>query len=386
MTHFQVPDDRSLNDSVNGLKPWPATPDGYRLFAGGSSGDERIGIHIGQTVELQLTGGKDCRIETVQGQTARATAAGMGGDPVDFEYAMKPPVSPSVAVATSDKQKFTLTGYYAGATFLFATDAAGNRKATLQVVVGKFETHPGMLIDLIAEVCKGSDSLKIHALQRLLRYNDASDNSDNIFAQHTPSNDHPVYHDMQCGIVAKSRGAQVFGKIAEVGHDWYKAALHEPLTKTFTKRTDLKYKPEKIADLTTQIRKALRHGKAVRVGVVDAVQPSSVMNGKFVAYGWGGHTTIIVGCNDTLTEFLYIDPWEGSSKMEYKGGISGNKFPGKCWQLGLFVLKQDADRRVKSTDTGPNLLRGSQLTEGSMGEANGRFLEVVSAPFVFPGR
>ena len=56
MTHFQVPDDRSLNDSVNGLKPWPATPDGYRLFAGGSSGDERIGIHIGGQLENGIQG------------------------------------------------------------------------------------------------------------------------------------------------------------------------------------------------------------------------------------------------------------------------------------------------------------------------------------------
>jgi hypothetical protein len=121
----------------------------------------------------------------------------------------------------------------------------------------------------------------------------------------------------------------------------------------------------------------------VRVGVVDAVVPNSVVNGKFVAYNWGGHTTLIVGCNYTLTEFLYIDPWEGSSNMEYKGGIPGNKFPEKCWQLGLFVLTEDPDRRVRPTDKGPNLMRQSRLTEGTMGEGNGRFLEVVSAPFQF---
>jgi hypothetical protein len=40
----------------------------------------------------------------------------------------------------------------------------------------------------------------------------------------------------------------------------------------------------------------------------------------------------------------------------------------------------DPDRRAKPTDSGHNLMRQSRLTQGSMTDENGRFLEVVSAP------
>ena len=59
MTYFQVPSDRVFNDPASGLQDWPKSPEGYRLFVTGSGGDERIGIHIGQQIELQLTGGRD---------------------------------------------------------------------------------------------------------------------------------------------------------------------------------------------------------------------------------------------------------------------------------------------------------------------------------------
>jgi hypothetical protein len=35
-------------------------------------------------------------------------------------------------------------------------------------VAGKFENHPGMKADLIADICRGSDSFKILALQQML--------------------------------------------------------------------------------------------------------------------------------------------------------------------------------------------------------------------------
>jgi hypothetical protein len=51
--------------------------------------------------------------------------------------------------------------------------------------------------------------------------------------------------------------------------------------------------------------------------------------------------------------------------MEYKGGVPNNRFPSRCWHLGLFVVMPDPDRRVKPTDTGHNLMQQSRLTQGS---------------------
>jgi hypothetical protein len=213
-------------------------------------------------------------------------------------------------VAASDSQKFSLTADLQGVTILYATDAANNKKAELQVAVGNFEEQPDMLVDLIAQTCRGWDSLKIHALQRMLNNqylckdaagNDKYTNPDNIFEQNCQANFHATYLNMTCGLVAKWRGAQIFDQVAEVGDDWYKRALHEPPTKKISKRSDLKYKPERIRTLEMQIFEALRKGKAVRVGVVDRPKDMTPEGGSLVAYRDGGHTVLIVGAGKTAT-------------------------------------------------------------------------------------
>jgi len=299
-------------------------------------------------------------------------------------------------VATSETEKFSLTADRDGVTVLYATDAANNKRAELQVAVGNFEEEPDMLVDLISQIGRGSDSLKIHALQRMLNNQylgkDADDkdrytNPDNIFEQNAAANFHATYLNMTCGLVAKWRGAQIFEHISEVGDDWYKRALHEPLTKKISKRSDLKYKPEKIRTLEMQIFEALRKGKAVRLGVVDRPKDMTPEGGSLVAYRDGGHTVLIVGASKTATwRFLYIDPWGGGSKMKYQGGIAGNKFQFECSQLGLLVSTHDPDRRVKSTDSGNNIIRQDVATQYAFSDARGNFLEVVSSPFPVPGR
>lgn len=363
------------------------------------SGAEQIGIQLGTGVQLQLTGAKDCQIETTQFTQARAAAASGAGfmaslELLNTEPASVLPVSASVIphVATSDRHRFSLMANRPCFTSLSAVDAADTRLATLNVIVGSFAKHPSMSIDLIADVGRGADSFRIHALQRMLNNRwvngDVFTNKDNIFEQNTPCNvsSDPDIGSMTCGIVARFRTDQVFRKIQIVADDWYLRPLHEPLRGAPTKRSDVKYRPEKIAALTTQIVAALTDGKAVRVGVIDNPVRTPVgtlagVTGKLIAYRAGGHTVIIVGCNSAATEFLYIDPWGGGSWMEYKGGIPGNQVPGKCAQLGILTVTDDPDRRVRSTDRGNNLIRSSQLTEGSFNEADGTYLEVVSAPF-----
>jgi hypothetical protein len=288
MTHFQVPDDRVFNDAAagrlasdpaSGLQNWPEAPEGYRLFVTGSSGEERIGIHTGQKIELQLTGGNGYRIETAQGQQIRTIANATGQDVLKLAERIPSPVTISHPTASGDKHRFILAAKSPGVTNLYAMDGANNQKAILTVAAGNFEYHRDMKKDLIADICRSSDSLKILALQRMLHDRfDSEDpntheiftkNRDDIFSQNSHCNWHPDDGNMTCGRVAKWRGAEVFDETAAVGFDWYTKPLHQPMYRKVRDRSDLKYRPGRIQNLVVKIKAALDAGKAVRLGVVD---------------------------------------------------------------------------------------------------------------------
>ena len=308
------------------------------------------------------------------------------------------PIALSNLVATTDQQRFTVSAKNTGATTLYAIDPAGNVKASLQVAVGNFEKHPKMSVDLITDVCRGSDSFKIHALQRMLHNqylgkdasgNDKFSNGDNVFEQKAPPNisSDPKIGPWTCGIVARFRTEEVFPKIVAPKADWYRVgAIHEPLWSRITDRKQLKYRSERIETLRGQILRGLKDSQAVRVGVVDSPVGMVPENGDVVAYNTGGHTVVIVGSSDNDMEFLYIDPWGGGSAMEYKGGIAGNAFPGQCCQISKLVLTHDPDRRVRRTDTANNIIRQHPDTELGFNDQRNNYLEVVSAPFTVPGR
>jgi hypothetical protein len=97
-------------------------------------------------------------------------------------------------------------------------------------------------------------------------------------------------------------------------------------------------------------------------------------------------TVLVVGYSETdRTRLMYIDPWVTGSKMEYTGGIIGNKFPGKCDLLGLMVVEHDPARKTKASDSGDNIIRQDRSTEGAFKYSDNTFLEVVSAPFALIG-
>jgi hypothetical protein len=403
VTHFQVPDDRVLQSSAAEKlpTPWPGTPDGYRLFVNGNSGDERIGIQLGQKIELQINGGKDCYLVTTEWRNVRAMISVIGSaGAVAWGNANPGPIALSEIVATRDPQKFTVDARGAGATTLFAIEPGTYAvKASLDVVVGNFEKHPGMQVDLIANVCRGSDSLKIHALQRMLNNNkllsiDADgfgvyNNGDNIFNQGALQNKSPdaKIGRMTCGIVARWRTEQVFPKSVAPLFDWYlQGVVHEPLAGKPTDRKQIKYRSDRIETLRNQIVRALNDGSAVRAAVVDVPTIITPTHGYLVTYATGGHTVVIVGCTTDGKQFLYIDPWGGGSQMEYQGGIAGAKFKDPCLQIGKFIVDYDPDRRVSAADTKPNMIREHVDTQGSFTYSSGNFLEIVAAPFLVPGR
>ena len=402
MTHFQVPGDRVLQSPGSKIpSPWPVPPEGYRLFVSGHSGTERIGIQLDQRIELQIVSGKDCYLVTTEWQNVRKMISVIGSaGAVAWGNANPGPIALSEIVATKDEQNIVVHARNAGTTTLFAIDPTNYAvKASLDVAVGKFESHPGMRVDLIADVCRGSNSLKIHALQRMLNNNkflgvdsrnyNRFNNDDNIFEQHANPNISPDPHigDMSCGVVARWRTEQVFPKIIAPEFDWYRlGAFHEPLGGKPTSRKQVKYRSDRVETVRGQILRALGDGAAVRAAVVDSPTDITPTNGYLVAYAGGGHTVVIVGCSTDGMQFLYIDPWGGGSQMEYKGGIAGNKFAGDCYQIGKLIVEYDPDRRVNASDTKANIIREHKDTQGTFKYADDSYLEVVACPFHVPGR
>ena len=70
------------------------------------------------------------------------------------------------------------------------------------------------------------------------------------------------------------------------------------------------------------IKAKLKTGVPVLVGVVYNPSTAMLSGGELEVTRGGGHTVLIVGCNDGGTKFLYIDPYPKSSHLRYEGGMS----------------------------------------------------------------
>ena len=330
--------------------------DGTRLYVKGNSGPEKIWIHTNSEVTLEQIGTDDPRSEEIPEVISNIPKA----------------LTISMKSVTANKRTFSVKGVGADKGLLTATDPSHKRMISkLSVVSGDFKNHPNMEIDLLANVCRGSDAIKARAIRRMLY-----SNQDNVFEQNSADNK-AAYGDMACGIVVKHRALEVFGELSPIH---YETPYHEPVSKV-PKRSDLRYKPSTIQTLQTRFKTFLTKGIPVRVGVVDRPDVMKPVNGKLIAYFAGGHTVLIVGCDKAATQFLYIDPWGWGSEMLYQGGISSDLLTDKCEYLGVFTATYDKDRLLKSSDAGKaNVLRQDPSTEGTFNTASGNFLEVVSGP------
>lgn len=140
-----------------------------------------------------------------------------------------------------------------------------------------------MSIDLIAQVGQGADSLKIHALQRMLNNrwisgDEFTNKNNSIFEQKS------------------------YSKPLSGGH------AGQP------QRRQVQVGKNNSPDSANCERAECGPGSSNPVGM-------PIYDGKLIAYNAGGHSVIIVGCNAAATQFLYIDPWGGGSWMEYKGAF-----------------------------------------------------------------
>lgn len=270
---------------------------------------------------------------------------------------------------------FTLKASVAGEEHHSFFNRNGTRLGSFVTVAGNVKNHKGMDIDLVADLIGRGDPAKILAVQHLLL-----SSSNNIFDQNNAANEEQYGH-LACGKVVNGSGKSLFGSMSPI---FYEHPYHEPLSKV-TNRSDVKYQADKMFKVRTSIKGYLAKGTPVRVGVLDAPIGMYVQNRKLVAYYRGGHTTLIVGCDNAASRFLYIDTWPGGSQLKYEGGIGGS-LSDPCKYMGLYVSQFDATRAVgKDIDRkAPNLVRQDVNTEGSFGTAQNNFLEIVAGPIHLP--
>ena len=323
--------------------------DKTRFFIKDTSGDESIPVHTGNKVALQQWGGAD-QTGKVMPQLYLATPNPASANILDLK-------------TTGIIQSFTLHGKSTGTTVLNGKNLEGyDCVFRLQVVVGEYKSYDNWKVDLLASTLgRSSDGAKIYALQRLLHNND-----DARYNQKSEANVSKYGGSMlACGSVCSDVSKSLFGTVSE---EWQ--AYHKPLKK-LEKREDLEYDQTTMQRAVAAIRKHLGEGRPVRVGCTHHFETSMLakVNGIVQPNRSGGHFVVIVGCNDTGDQFLYVDPWKTGSKLKYTGGIAGSLPMPECLHLGLFTLRSEA--------RGPVLRQDKKSEFGFTGASA---LEVVIGP------
>jgi hypothetical protein len=344
MAHFQLASER---------RPYGTRLGGTRLFLSGASGQEAIFIELGKSVTLEVSG-----IGNVSPAITQFVVPPSAVDVVSRLTSLLltgKPAGPDIVSVTTFGRRVTLKGIQSGTCILMVGGGNG-----IIVQTGQFRNHTDMKHDLIANTFRSADPEKMHALNRML-FNDP----DNLFNENSGGNINR-WGDLACGTVSKVGGAAIF--YGQLNYD-YREYYRTPIAgKT---RKDIKIDSAKLDRGRNAIQTRLAKGMPSIVGLVYA--DTAIQKGAVNVTGTGGHTVLIVGCSNDRKKFLYIDVWQGGSKLKYTGGYAGRTlFPDPCAELGLFELQRDAARGI-------DMLRST--TPGDDPVFNGsQFLEVVAGP------
>ena len=331
--------------------------DGTRLWAEGFE-NEKIAIHLGKEIVLEQWGATD-----VDGKTADIQLDKQGA--LEVRIIDRPSSDKPITVS---KRRIALKAVGEGATIISGKGEHKKVSSPLKVLTGEFKYHKGMVKDLLADVGRGSDASLLYQLQRLLH-----SNTNNLFNQLNDANVAKMQSSLACGRVAKASGDALIGKV--ISHSFEKdSSYHKPISK-ITSRDDIEYDPNVMLRARQVIAKHVKSGHPVMVGCATDPNSGMLKDNHLQATRTGGHTVLIVGCNDAATEFLYVDPYPGGSTLVYKGGVAADSYhPSKCFFLGLF--KVDAWEDV--------LGRGPVLSykDNDGGWSGSKYLEVISGPKV----
>jgi hypothetical protein len=329
-------------------------PDGTRLWAQGFE-NEKIAIHLGKEGELEQWGSTDANGKTADIHLDREGA-------VEVRLIDRPSSDKPFTVS---KRRFALKAVGEGSATISGKGEHETVRSPLKVLAGEFKNHKGMVKDLLADVGRGSDPYLLYQLQRLLH-----SSVNNLFNQLNDANVAKMHSALACGRVAKASGEILIGKV--VSHSFEKDSSYHIATRKVAGRDDVKYDANVMQKARQAIAVHVKRGNPVLVGCAMDPKGSMLKDGHLQATRDGGHTVLIVGCNEAATEFLYVDPYPGGSTMKYQGGIAADSYPGKCFFLGLFKI----DMHEQHHGRGPVL-----SYRDSDGEWSGlRYLEVISGP------
>lgn len=331
-------------------------PDGMRLWTKEST-EEKISIHIGNEIVLEHWGSTDAFGKSPTIQLDKQGA---------LELKLLEPPSSDKAFEIS-RRKFSLKAIGEGEATLTGVDSHGQVTCgPVKVFAGDFKNFKGMEKDLLADAARSTNVRRINMVQRLLN-NDYS----SIFNQGTPDNISKYKTSLACGIVAKAGGEAMIGPV--VSHSFAKDSSYHKTLWRLTRRADIEYDTKFMERIRRIIGGHLKNGKPVLVGCVYDPKQTMLVQGHLQATLDGGHSVLIVGCNATYTEFLYVDPWFGGSNLKYTGGIKSEPYPQLCHYIGVF--KSNSLEEV--IGRGPVLRKHHDSTGNWL---NDRYLEVISGP------
>jgi hypothetical protein len=344
MAHFQLASER---------RPYSTMLGGTRLFLSGNSGPEAILVELGKTVTLQV-GGAGNTTPAITQFVLPTSATDLVSRMAAFLMSGRP-AGPDVVSVSSFGRRVTLKAIQPGTCVLIIGGQIG-----LTVQVGQFRNHTGMEHELIAEVYRSADPERMQELNRML-FNDP----ENLFNENSAGNI-KRWGDLACGTVSKVGGAAIF--YGQLNYD-YKEYYKRPIAgKT---RADIKIDSALLDRGRNAIGARLAKGMPSIVGLIYA--DSAIQRGAVNVTGGGGHTVLVVGCSKDRKKFLYIDVWQGGSKLKYTGGYLGRTlFPDHCDELGIFEMQRDAKRAI-------DILRSTTPGDDPVFNGN-QFLEVVAGP------
>ena len=344
-------------------------PDGAELFANGKSGDEKLVLHAGNKIQLELAGMADSASPPVI--TADTASVLHWTD----------------AKKVGNKWVFTLDATGAGRVTLSAVDSKGRKAPDLTVFAGVFKNHKDLKgeleEDLIADVYRGHDSAKMHAITRIL-----GNDVDNLANENSVANV-KQWGSLACGTVAKVTGRELFYRPIEYDYQQYYKTIATKMENgrqvwKIADRAEVKYDSARLSQGEKAIQARLKKGQPSIVGITYIPSNAITPGGSLRETGSGGHTVLIVGCDKDAKRFLYFDPYgpdaantddSHGSNLQYLGGMDGlNTFPAKCRYLGMFEEIDDPAR-------GGPVLRQDPATIDPVGLWTGKqYLEVVSGP------
>ena len=328
-------------------------PDGTRLWAQEFE-NEKIAIHLRNEIELEQWGSTD-----VDGKTADIQLDKQGA--VEIRLIDRPSSNKPFTIS---KRRFALKAVGEGAATISGKGEDKAISSPLKVLAGEFKNHQGMVKDLLADVGRSSKPFLLYQLQRLLH-----SSTNNLFNQLNDANVAKMSTALACGRVAKASGEVLIGKV--VSHSFEKDSSYHKTMRKVTSRDDVEYDPNVMLRARRTIAGHVKSGHPVLVGCAFDPKTSMLKDGHLQATRDGGHTVLIVSCNEdeAATEFLYVDPYPGGSTMKYKGGIAADSYPPKCFFLGLF--------KVELLKRGP-VLRSHRDSDGEW--SGDKYLEVISGP------